>query len=801
MALTKFLVNVENHQSLGNNPNSDDGLSAQDLKILFDKGAVDIKSYINNTLTTELDSLLASKADDNSVVKLTGNQSVGGIKTFTSLPRIPLMPVMNEDATSKKYVDDEIAGVVLGQIPDGSLTDAKLSNAPGQIKAKVSTLETEVQAIEDDLNTPSYSSPLSIIKQVASLPTNVVDGKLLARIKGISLVNTINDSSFQTTGYGDAITSKFNVTSFKNGEKWCFYCKYEVVEGTNGGASGQIRILAPSTTVLVNAISGEGISIRTFTSDIDATNISAYGPLTDEGSGRIANWSDVIAINMTALGIEDFIQEDMLKISRSINAETTDIQNAKVDLKTVGKNLFNGELVIGAINGSTGAYNPGATTQTTSEFYTKVEGGEDYVISKSNAVAERLDVFYYDSNFNYLGSDANGQNGFTTPSNCMYVRWNTSGGFTDLTILIQLERGSTATAHNPYKDSNLLFDTELPRVPNDVRDELFNAQLVSGVLKSTDMWTYVQNVKEYILQAEDFESLFTSGVNVDKVVISVLPNQDETTGGASKIGKGLLSEFSEVPEVGNDALSNVGCYYVGAGTGGKFVLLVAKGTYANLTEAQNDLAGTKILYQLAVPQGSEVDLKDILSFEDGTLYNNGNPIPEIEYSAPKNLNAIVHGNTEMIENVSDRLDNVEDKILDVITGEVTVVSGNTLIDMSNLDNGVYELSFTLGDFFSIKPKDVQSMREVFMNGSASTITDIDINGDLLGPVTKTNRLEINISSDVFIIKQEVYNLITSDGSGNGWNIGLSSNISGDGKLLVFNSNGGTAKYKLIKKSL
>lgn len=43
---------------------------------------------------------------DNQVVKLTGNQSITGTKTFSSNVPIPLVPTANTHATSKKYVDD-----------------------------------------------------------------------------------------------------------------------------------------------------------------------------------------------------------------------------------------------------------------------------------------------------------------------------------------------------------------------------------------------------------------------------------------------------------------------------------------------------------------------------------------------------------------------------------------------------------------------------------------------------------------------------------------------------------------------
>ena len=59
MALTKLTTNLNNIQALHDRPNTADGLTADELKEKFDKAGNDIKSYINNTLTSELDSTIA----------------------------------------------------------------------------------------------------------------------------------------------------------------------------------------------------------------------------------------------------------------------------------------------------------------------------------------------------------------------------------------------------------------------------------------------------------------------------------------------------------------------------------------------------------------------------------------------------------------------------------------------------------------------------------------------------------------------------------------------------------------------
>ena len=59
MALTKLTTNLNNIQALHDRPNVTDGLTSDELKEKFDKAGNDIKSYINNTLTEEIDDLTA----------------------------------------------------------------------------------------------------------------------------------------------------------------------------------------------------------------------------------------------------------------------------------------------------------------------------------------------------------------------------------------------------------------------------------------------------------------------------------------------------------------------------------------------------------------------------------------------------------------------------------------------------------------------------------------------------------------------------------------------------------------------
>ena len=60
MGLTKLTANVNNIQALSDQPNTIDGLTSSELKEKFDKAGADIKLYINEVLTEELDDIVTT---------------------------------------------------------------------------------------------------------------------------------------------------------------------------------------------------------------------------------------------------------------------------------------------------------------------------------------------------------------------------------------------------------------------------------------------------------------------------------------------------------------------------------------------------------------------------------------------------------------------------------------------------------------------------------------------------------------------------------------------------------------------
>lgn len=63
MSLTKLTTDLENIQALSDKPNEIEGLTADELKAKFDKAGGDIKTYINDNLTAEVDAALGLKVN------------------------------------------------------------------------------------------------------------------------------------------------------------------------------------------------------------------------------------------------------------------------------------------------------------------------------------------------------------------------------------------------------------------------------------------------------------------------------------------------------------------------------------------------------------------------------------------------------------------------------------------------------------------------------------------------------------------------------------------------------------------
>lgn len=113
MSFTKLTSNLAVIAALADLPNATDGLSPAQLKAKFDEASGLIKTYLNSTLTTELES---------TTVGASGAHSVGSA---------PITGVTGTNVYAQMAsIFSQLQAAVIGQIPDGSITPVKLSFDP-----------------------------------------------------------------------------------------------------------------------------------------------------------------------------------------------------------------------------------------------------------------------------------------------------------------------------------------------------------------------------------------------------------------------------------------------------------------------------------------------------------------------------------------------------------------------------------------------------------------------------------------------------------------------------------------------
>lgn len=284
----------------------------------------------------------------------------------------------------------------------------------------------------------------------------------------------------------------------------------------------------------------------------------------------------------------------------------------------VGKNLNSGSLEFGYYNSTTGA-KVNNLNFLRSATKIKLEPSTTYKIKESGSYT--FDVQEWNEQGSFLSQLGANITQFTTSSKGAYVTYNTnSSGQNDLTIELQLEKGSSATTYEPFAKTTV-------KTPN---------RTYHSVPNTYDYFNFADGVdykacEEYELVSGDITSINTSGTNVDRVVCSIPSNAKIGTAGAN--GQTVPKGFeSEVASTSIDLISSVGKHFYGTTTT-NLQLIVAKGAYATLGDAQTALAGTKIIYQLATPITTKYPPQNLISKPSGTIFNEFHKTQTTPYTA------------------------------------------------------------------------------------------------------------------------------------------------------------------------
>ena len=278
MALSKFTKDMGIISALDDEPNDVGGLTAAELKAKFDEGGQAIKTFINETLTTEVDSqgtatsqALSQKVDKTTKVNghplsedvtLTKSDvGLGNVDNTADLEK----PVSNamQAALDQKADESELQGVVLGQIPDGSLTPEKF--APGVLNGTNLLINWY---FADPINQRGQTSYTAVGNTIDRWKISLNGATLAIQEDGILFTNS--------TGQAPYFPQILPLETVIRGREYTFSALFAGGSDTKYAEFVCYRTGNPGYSVFGgNAVAGAGLSSVTFTVPEDITLLEA----------------------------------------------------------------------------------------------------------------------------------------------------------------------------------------------------------------------------------------------------------------------------------------------------------------------------------------------------------------------------------------------------------------------------------------------------------------------------------------------------------------------------------------------
>jgi hypothetical protein len=261
MSLTKLTANLNNHQSLPDEP--DNALyTPEDLKIYFDKAPNDIKDYINNILIPQLESTTVVSGAEH-----IGSRTIPGITGNTVWEQISSLLSIAQQAQS-------------GTILPGSVTDTMLSNATGQIKSTVSTLNTAVSDMSKAVMASGTGTVINLTIPSITAYTPLQKLTFVAIGNNNGALTTIN-----INGLGAKPLYKLNTTTSPT---LIEYKTYTIILKSDG-LSFFLDASAEGTATAADVLAG-----KTFSNDIDTglVGTAVVVPTNNLTPGNIVLWGN-----------------------------------------------------------------------------------------------------------------------------------------------------------------------------------------------------------------------------------------------------------------------------------------------------------------------------------------------------------------------------------------------------------------------------------------------------------------------------------------------------------------------------
>jgi len=273
MGFTRSTTTTNVHSTLGDYPSVDDGLTPEQLKARFDAPATGLKGDIN-TLETELEATTAAA-------------NLGAGEMFTG-------DTSGENIQAKlAKLHDEIEAAALGEIPDNTITEAKLTSSYS------STLAKKNGQVQTGLNSEKLGGKtLATIESERTAAINAAKTEIISRQSPADTEYTIALTTSYTT-YTKTFTAKSRfmllTAETSNSKAMAIVdCRKNNFTFVNTNRGGTLRIDTKTTEFLINATGGYEVRFRNISYSNQVLTMDIYGR-------RSSDTTDSVTVTCMAL--------------------------------------------------------------------------------------------------------------------------------------------------------------------------------------------------------------------------------------------------------------------------------------------------------------------------------------------------------------------------------------------------------------------------------------------------------------------------------------------------------------------
>lgn len=246
MSLTKFSESVTNHQSLPDKPT----LSSAELKTLWDKAGVDIKNYLNQILTEEIDSKISefqTKIDNNTSLINNNTSSINNMLN-TVYPVGSIYMSINNTNPSTIFGGTWVSWGA-GKVPVGvNASETEFNSVEKTGGAKTHTLTTQQipshthtfhgNAHNHSLNNHTHSIPqLSGNTSTKELEGSIWNLAVQSESTGVSADGIFGRSIDPQSKIGYATNSRYSSVPYT--DKFYINATHNHTVSTNSSTTGQ----------------------------------------------------------------------------------------------------------------------------------------------------------------------------------------------------------------------------------------------------------------------------------------------------------------------------------------------------------------------------------------------------------------------------------------------------------------------------------------------------------------------------------------------------------------------------------